>query len=246
MKKVKTGIPGMDEILHGGIPERDVVLLSGGPGTGKSIFSQQFLWNGLQMGEPGVYVAFEEHPVQVRQNMAGFGWDVKEYEEKGIFAMVDAFTAGIGKAKEYEKYIVRDLTDVKEFIDVLGQAVKDVKASRVVIDSVTTLYINKPTMARSIVLQLKRVLAGLGCTSIFVSQISVGERGFGGPGVEHGVDGIIRLDLDEIDGELKRSLMVWKMRGTSHSMKRHPFDIDNEGIKVHFNKILKKKEEVML
>ncbi|MDK2984249.1 MAG: hypothetical protein PWP49_1934 [Thermococcaceae archaeon] len=240
VKRVKTGIPGMDEILHGGIPERNVVLLSGGPGTGKTIFSQQFLWNGLQMGEPGIYVALEEHPVQVRQNMAQFGWDVKPYEEQGMFAMVDAFTAGIGKSKEYEKYIVHDLTDIREFIDVLRQAIKEVNAKRVVVDSVTTLYINKPAMARSIILQLKRVLAGTGCTSIFVSQISVGERGFGGPGVEHGVDGIIRLDLDEIDGELKRSLIVWKMRGTSHSMRRHPFEITDKGIVVYANKVLKR------
>ncbi|MCD6140616.1 MAG: KaiC domain-containing protein [Thermococcus sp.] len=240
IKRVETEIPGMDEILHGGIPERNVVLLSGGPGTGKTIFSQQFLWNGLQMGEPGIYVALEEHPVQVRQNMAQFGWDVKPYEERGMFAMVDAFTAGIGKSKEYEKYIVHDLTDIREFIDVLRQAIKDINAKRVVVDSVTTLYINKPSLARSIILQLKRVLAGTGCTSIFVSQISVGERGFGGPGVEHGVDGIIRLDLDEIDGELKRSLIVWKMRGTSHSMRRHPFEITKKGITVYANKILKR------
>ncbi len=244
IRKVKTGIPGMDEILQGGIPERNVVLLSGGPGTGKSIFSQQFIWNGLQMGEPGIYVALEEHPVQVRQNMAQFGWDVRKFEEEGLFAMVDAFTAGIGKSKEYEKYIVHDLTDIREFIDVLRTAVKDIGAKRVVIDSVTTLYINKPSIARSVVMQLKRVLAGLGVTSILVSQISVGERGFGGPGVEHGVDGIIRLDLDEIDGELKRSLIVWKMRGTSHSMRRHPFEITDEGIVVHHDKVLKKKAVV--
>ncbi|ASI99197.1 KaiC domain-containing protein [Thermococcus celer] len=246
VKRVGTGIPGMDEVLHGGIPERNVVLLSGGPGTGKSIFSQQFIWNGLKMGEPGVYVALEEHPVQVRQNMAGFGWDVRKYEEEGLFAMVDAFTAGIGKSKEYEKYIVRDLTDIREFIDVLRTAVKDVGAKRLVIDSVTTLYINKPAMARSVVMQLKRVLAGMGVTSLFVSQISVGERGFGGPGVEHGVDGIIRLDLDEMDGELRRSLIVWKMRGTSHSMKRHPFEITDRGIVVHPDKVLKRKAVVEL
>jgi KaiC/GvpD/RAD55 family RecA-like ATPase len=88
-------------------------------------------------------------------------------------------------------------------------------------------------------LQLKRFLAGMGCTAIFVSQISVGERGFGGPGVEHGVDGIIRLDLDEIDGELKRSIVVWKMRGTSHSMKRHLFEITSRGIVVYPDKIVK-------
>ena len=238
-KRVITHIPGLDEILNGGIPERNVVLISGGPGTGKTIISQQFLWNGLQQGESGVYVALEEHPAQIRQNMTQFGWNVKPFEEKGLFALVDSFTAGVGRAKEYEKYLVTDLNDIREFIDVLSQAVKDVNAKRVVIDSVTSLYINKPALARGIILQLKRVLAGLGCTTFFVSQISVGERGFGGPGVEHGVDGIIRLDLDEISGELKRSLIVWKMRGTSHSMKRHPFEITEKGIIVKSNEVLK-------
>jgi KaiC domain protein len=239
MRRVQTKIPGLDEILNGGIPERNVVLVSGGPGTGKTILSQQFLWNGLQIGESGIYVALEEHPAQIRQNMLQFGWNIKPYEEKNQFALVDAFTAGIGKAREYEKYIVADLSDIREFIDVLSQAVKDVNAKRVVVDSVTSLYINKPSLARGIILQLKRALAGLGCTTLFVSQISVGERGFGGPGVEHGVDGIIRLDLDEVNGELKRSLIVWKMRGTSHSMKRHPFDITDKGIIVYADKVLK-------
>jgi KaiC domain protein len=239
IKRVVTSIPGLDEILNGGIPERNVVLLSGGPGTGKTILSQQFLWNGLQMGEAGVYVALEEHPVQIRQNMAQFGWNVKPFEDKGLFALVDAFTAGIGKAKEYEKYVVTDLGDIGELIDVLSQAIKEMNAKRVVVDSVTSLYIDKPSLARGIILKLKRVLAGLGCTTFFVSQISVGERGFGGPGVEHGVDGIIRLDLDEVNGELKRSLIVWKMRGTSHSMKRHPFEITDKGIVVKSKEVLK-------
>ncbi len=242
MKKIPTGIKFVDDLLFGGIPERNVVLLSGGPGTGKTIFSQQFLWNGLINGENGVYVALEEHPYQIKQNMSQFGWDVKKYEEDGKFIMIDAFTAGIGKAKQYEKYIVYDLTDIREFIDVLKQAVKDIDAKRVVIDSITTLYINKPSVARSVVLQMKRVLAGLGVTSLFVSQISVGERGFGGPGVEHGVDGIIRLDLDEIDGELVRSFLVWKMRGTKHSMKRHLMEINEKGVIVYKDKIVKKKK----
>jgi len=239
MRRVETKIPGLDEILNGGIPERNVVLVSGGPGTGKTILSQQFVWNGLQLGEPGVYVALEEHPVQIRQNMLQFGWNVKPFEEKGKFALIDAFTAGIGKTKEYEKYVVTDLNDLREIIDVLSQVVRDVDAKRVAVDSVTSLYINKPALARGIILQLKRVLAGLGCTTLFVSQISVGELGFGGPGVEHGVDGIIRLDLDEVNGELKRSLVVWKMRGTSHSMKRHPFDITSKGIVVYPKEVLK-------
>ncbi len=239
VERVKTGIPGLDEILNGGIPKRNVVLLSGGPGTGKSIFSYQYLWSGLQMGEPGIFVALEEHPVQVRVNMSQFGWDVRRYEKDGVFAIVDAFTGGIGEAAKREKYVVGDVDNIDEFLDVLRNAIKETNAQRIAVDSVSTLYLAKPAMARKIVMSLKRVLAGLGLTGILVSQVSVTERGFGGPGVEHAADGIIRLDLDEVDGQLIRSLIVWKMRGTSHSLKKHRFDITDRGIVVYPDKIVK-------
>lgn len=233
MKRVKTGIPGMDEILNGGFPKRNVVLLAGGPGTGKTIFGMQYLWAGIsQYDEPGIYVALEEHPVQVRINMEQFGWDVRQYEENGKFAIVDGFTAGIGEAAKREKYVVRAPDDVQALVDVIRAAIRDIGAERVVVDSVTTLYLTKPVVARNTVLQIKKVLSGMGCTAILVSQVSVTDRGFGGPGVEHAADGIIRLDLEEIKGELQRSLIVWKMRGTAHSMRRHPFEITNNGIRV--------------
>ncbi len=239
VERVKTGIPGMDVILNGGIPKRNVVLLSGGPGTGKTIFGQQFIYYGLRHGEPGMYVALEEHPVQLRINMSQFGWDVRKYEEQGLFAMVDAFTSGRGEAAKREKYVIQDTEDLGELISIIRQAINDIGAQRAVVDSVSTLYLTKPSVARNIVMQLKRVLSGLGVTSILVSQVSVSERGFGGPGVEHAADGIIRLDLDEIDGELKRSLIVWKMRGTAHSMRRHPFEITSKGIEVFPDKVLR-------
>lgn len=246
VERVKTGVPGLDEILNGGIPKRNVVLLSGGPGTGKTIMASQFLWSGLQSGEPGIYVALEEHPVQVRVNMRSFGWDVRQYENEGRFAVVDAFTGGVGEAAKREKYVVRDTDNIDELVDVLRTAIKDINAQRVVIDSVSTLYLTRPSIARNIVLQLKKVLSGTGTTSILVSQVSVTERGFGGPGVEHAADGIIRLDLDEVDGELVRSIIVWKMRGTSHSMKRHMFEITDKGIVVYPNKIVRLGRTVRL
>jgi KaiC/GvpD/RAD55 family RecA-like ATPase len=86
---------------------------------------------------------------------------------------------------------------------------------------------------------LKRVIAGLGATAMFISQVSVTERGFGGPGVEHAVDGITRLDLDEVDGRLYRSIVIWKMRDTKISMVRHPMDITDEGVVIQWDKYLK-------
>jgi len=237
--RVRTYIPGLDEILYGGIPERSIVLVSGGPGTGKSIMGKQFLYNGLVRGEAGVFVALEEHPVAVRRSFKHFGWDIDKYEREGKFAIVDAFTAGIGSAAQREKYVVKDIDNVHELIDVLRQAIKDTGAVRITIDSVSTLYLTKPSVARSTVMLLKRVIAGLGATAMFISQVSVTERGFGGPGVEHAVDGITRLDLDEVDGRLYRSIVIWKMRDTKISMVRHPMDITDEGVVIQWDKYLK-------
>ncbi len=246
VERVKTGIPGLDDILNGGIPKRNIVLLSGGPGTGKTILASQFLWNGLQLGEPGIYVALEEHPVQVRINMKNFGWDVRQYEQEGKFAVIDAFTGGVGEAAKREKYVVKDTDSIEELIDVLRTAIREINAQRVVVDSVSTLYLLKPSIARNVVLQLKKVLSGMGTTSLLVSQVSVTERGFGGPGVEHAADGIVRLDLDEIDGELVRSIIVWKMRGTSHSMKRHIMEITDKGVVVYPDKVLKTRRYIAI
>ena len=236
--RVRTYVPGLDEILYGGVPERSVVLLSGGPGTGKSILGKQFLFNGLRRSEPGVFVALEEHPVAVRRSFRHFGWDVSQYEREGKFAVVDAFTGGVGSGQR-ERYVVKQVDDVHELSDVLRQAIRDLGAKRVVVDSVSTLYLTKPAVARGTIMTLKRVIAGLGCTAFFVSQVSVGERGFGGPGVEHAVDGIIRLDLDEVDGRLYRSIIVWKMRDTKHSMMRHPMEIKDSGVEIQWDRYIK-------
>lgn len=236
--RVRTYVPGFDEILYGGIPERNVVLISGGPGTGKSILAKQFLYNGLLKGENGVFVALEEHPVSVRRSFAHFSWDINKFEREGSFAIVDAFTAGIGSAAQRENYVVKDPDNVQELVDVLRAAIKNTNAKRVAIDSVSTLYLTKPALARGTVMILKRVIAGLGSTALFVSQISVGERGFGGPGVEHAVDGIVRMDLDEVNGTLYRSIIIWKMRDSKISMVRHPMEINDKGITVMWDKAL--------
>jgi len=98
VRRVRTYVPSLDEILYGGIPERNVVLLSGGPGTGKSILAKQFLYNGLTKDDAaGVFVALEEHPVSVLRSFAHFGWDVTKFEKEGKFAIIDAFTSGAGE-----------------------------------------------------------------------------------------------------------------------------------------------------
>ncbi|MEM3948116.1 MAG: KaiC domain-containing protein [Zestosphaera sp.] len=236
---METGVPGLDGLLFGGIPKRNIVLISGGPGTGKTIFSHQFLYHGLTCGEPGVLIALEEHPAQVRREMNEFGWDVRKYEDSGLFAIVDAFTGGVGESAKRERYVVKSIDDIGEFVEVVRQALREIKAQRAAVDSVSTLYLTKPSIARGVLMQLKKVLSGLGVTSFLVSQVSVTDRGFGGPGVEHVADGIIRLDLDEMDGELVRSIVIWKMRGTRHDMRRHLFEITDRGVVVYLDRVVR-------
>jgi KaiC/GvpD/RAD55 family RecA-like ATPase len=85
ISRVRTFIPALDEILYEGIPERNIVLLSGGAGTGKSIVAKQFLFNGLLRGESTVFVALEEHPISARRNFKHFGWDISKYKKRKIF-----------------------------------------------------------------------------------------------------------------------------------------------------------------
>ena len=80
--RCRSGITGLDEILQGGIPRGGCILVAGGPGSGKTILSTQFLLKGIQkFDEPGLLVTFDETPDSIRKNMLSFGWDLAELEE---------------------------------------------------------------------------------------------------------------------------------------------------------------------
>src|SRR5919205_4341375 len=80
--KVLTGIPGFDTLTYGGLPAQRSTLISGSSGSGKTIFAVQFLARGItELGQPGVFVTFEESPDDIRHNVASFGWDLAAWEE---------------------------------------------------------------------------------------------------------------------------------------------------------------------
>jgi circadian clock protein KaiC len=89
--KIKTGIGGFDEISRGGIPKGRTTLLSGTSGSGKTLFSMQFLYNGaVSYNEPGVFVTFEETPKDIIKNVESFGWDISSLIDNKKFIFVDA------------------------------------------------------------------------------------------------------------------------------------------------------------
>ena len=91
VQKLPTGIEGFDDICHGGLPIARCSLISGTSGTGKTVFSLNFLYNGIrQYNEPGIFVTFEESPLDIQRNAASFGWNLQELVEQGKLFILDA------------------------------------------------------------------------------------------------------------------------------------------------------------
>ena len=84
IKRLKTGVPGLDSLVNGGIPENSLVLLTGSTGTGKTTLAMQFLIEGIRHGEPGIYVSLEEAEEKTLLQMKLLGWPVDEYKAKGM------------------------------------------------------------------------------------------------------------------------------------------------------------------
>ncbi len=215
MKRLKTGILGLDEMLHGGIPERSVVLLSGGPGGGKTILCSQFINYGVVNGEPGVYLTMEEDPKSLIANMKVFGWDLGQ---PGV---------------ELSKISLYNFDTVKETVQSL---VEKVDAKRLVIDPITHfgLFFDRPMEIRRSLIELITLIKKIGVTTILTAEIPVGSKGISTYKVEEFVsDGVIVLHDLEKEGSRMRAIEVLKMRGSDHEKSLCPFNITSKGIVVY-------------
>lgn len=246
-QKVKTGVPGLDEMLAGGLIPGRTYVVSGASGTGKTSLSMQFLLEGTKKGERVMYVSLDEPPNEVRQNMRSFGWDV------GRILVFDA-TPDI---LSYDKTPVRDVSterkveyfaDISETIrktserspvdvsintlqEMLKQEMKVRKYSRVVIDSLTSLrfFYIKTSEENASLVSFLRVLADLGITCLATVQLPEIAQ----VNIEaHMARGEIRLHK-WFDGRgLMRGVTIEKYRGSSHDHRLRPMKITGEGISV--------------
>ena len=124
--RVKTGIPGFDDLIQGGIPKGFNVLLVGQPGAGKTIFGLQYLVNGAKQGENGIYVSLDSANEIVKAQGEMFGWDVEGLEREGKLSFLK---------------IPLDKPKINLF-DILEEEVKAAKAERLVFDSLADFAIN--------------------------------------------------------------------------------------------------------
>lgn len=218
--RVKTGISGLDDLMEGGLPRGSLTLLTGTCGTGKTVFSSQFIFSGaVEFNEPGVYVSFEEPSENIKENMKIFGWDFDKLERDRKVVFV-----------RYDPYHIEDINELIE------ATIRKIRAQRVVIDSVSALglYIRDPPELRRMIYNIGLLLRKLNCTSLLTSEILPAQVGLSRFGVEEFIaDNVIVLYYLRTDSLYSRAMTIWKMRGTSHSQKLHPYRISETGVTVY-------------
>lgn len=135
---VPTGVGGLDSVLGGGFPSKSLIVLTGCPGVGKTVFSAHFIYSGcVDYGDKGVYVSFAESRDAFYENMEGFGYDFKKLESEGKFRFLDLLTVkdeGVPAVTEYILKEVRELGAKRLVIDsfsALAQAFKDPHEKRI-------------------------------------------------------------------------------------------------------------------
>ena len=138
--KLSTGVEGLDALLSGGLPKSRTILIVGGPGSGKSVLSAQFLVEGLKNDESAIYVSLDYKKNTFLQDMKHFGWDFETYEnnEKFLFLEGSAIKRMPQSNSSDKIYTPDDLT-LEDLVDLLKLHIEKIGAKRVVIDSLTAL-----------------------------------------------------------------------------------------------------------
>src|SRR4051812_26170482 len=227
LPKCPTGISGLDEITGGGLPRGRPTLVCGGAGCGKSLMSLEFLVRGItEFNEPGVLMSFEEPARDVVQNVASLGFDLEDLIRRKKL-VIDHVQVDRNEIEETGEY------DLEALFIRLNHAIDSVKARRVVLDTIETLFsgLSNDAILRSELRRLFHWLKDKGVTAVITGE--QGQAALTRQGLEEYVsDCVIFLDHRIIDQVSTRRLRVVKYRGTTHGTNEYPFLIDADGITV--------------
>ncbi len=230
IKRISTGIEGLDQLIGGGFLSGKVYLISGESGTGKTIFGLQYIYSGLIQGESSIYISGDEKPSHLIVDAESLGWDFDKYVKERKLGLLDVspYFADLraGKTKDIDvRTVVADLTKHVRLID----------AKRIVIDPIAPLVFGEEGSTR--VQEYVRTLIfaiedNLQCTVVITSGILSGSSALSRYGVEEFVsEGVIVLGMDKRDGHRVRTLFIRKMRSTATDLNDHTFEIlPNKGI----------------
>jgi KaiC/GvpD/RAD55 family RecA-like ATPase len=237
-----SGIPGFDELISGGLPKGRIILIIGGPGSGKTVFASQFLYKGItDYGENGVFVSLDEGKQHYFQEMAKFGWDFKKAEEDRKFTYIDA-TKLSRVAMLKEKMMKVETTslrgkqlEIDKLVEELEVKIKEIGAKRVVLDTLASLFyrFTDPIERRTAGIDLIEAISDIGATTLVTTELShLGLRRKISD-EEFLVHGVIMMQTLFIGGSTTRGLQVEKMRGVGVNPNLVPYSIDKTGIEVY-------------
>jgi len=231
MEKVFTGISGFDEALDGGVPKGRSTLIVGGTGTGKTVFLNEFIYQGItQFKENGVYVTFEEDKKDIIKNVKGFGWNYASLIAQKKLAFVDASALKAVTFESGQNYELSPLIERVKF------ALKKVNAKRLVMDSLDNLFsrFQNKDMVRQTLGQIIAELKDLGVTVLMTAEKSGQEQRLSRYGVEEFVaDGVIELELIRGQQQFLRRMFTIKLRGTGFRSGIVDYEITDQGIVVY-------------
>ncbi len=232
--RVKTGIPGLDELVEGGFPRGDTILVAGKAGTGKSILAMQFIYKGAKdYAEPGVFVTLEEPPHLIKRNMLRFGMDIDAMIQDGLISIVD-----LSPSKEITPVTIGEYPsfDLSGLQAIIMSHVNKINAKRVVLDtlSIMAYKFRSRDILREEFFKLAAAITRTGCTLLITSEIPAQTEGLGVFDIEAFLaSGVIVLYNEKIsDTSRSRSIEVLKLRGSKHSSRIHSMRITDEGIRV--------------
>lgn len=254
-ENVPSGIAGLDDLLGGGYPRGRVILITGGPGSGKTLMSMQFLIDGVErFDERGVFVSLEESKYHLLSEMNNFGWDLEKYEKKSQIAIVDASPLRqISKENETQNS-AESQNDIRirgpEFSiqalsTVIRSYVRITRATRVVIDPITSLSLqfSDNQQRRTAIIDLLDSLVSMGTTNLVTSEIgthfgiTLTDREI--PVEEYLCHGVLVLHNSHYAGRgIVSAIEIEKMRERKHDRQLHPYSITEKGITVYAERFL--------
>lgn len=234
VKQMKTGIQGIDEMLGGGVPRGSILLVSGGPGVGKTIFSLQYMMTAIQRGEPCVYVSLEESMQLKIRNAKAFGWDIQKLIDEDLVESLDLIMIPLsqGVVEPVDRVKGKLRFSIESEID---KAVKRIGAKHIIIDPITSILIHETRSGkkRFLIGQLFNAIRDLNCSAIITAE------GILKPGefyLERFLaDGVILINKDIRDFKLIKTIMIEKMRGIDFDAQPRRYVITSRGFQVFNN-----------
>ncbi len=240
---IKSGIPGFDQLLGGGLPLGKAILVSGGPGTGKTTLTTEFIYRGItQFDEPGVIVTLEQSVESLIENFKPFKWDLAGLIEQKKLAIIDASPTKPSKSSSQD-FVMKVEHPAKSerpytmdtVISLIHDARRRLKARRIAVDSITNflLQYTDAFKARYDMITLVKSLKMANVCTLVTSETLPGSPTGGFDIAPFLMDGIIILYLLRHGNSKVRAIEVMKLRGQEHGLSAALVQMKPSGIEIY-------------